>query len=99
VTDGTDWIVALLMLGGSAFMLLSAIGLLRMPDLLTRMQASTKASTLGAACLLGAFAIRSGEVADVSRAILVVVFLFVTTPVAAHMIARAAHRRLEERER
>ena len=48
----TDIATAIVWLAGSAFALLAAVGVLRMPDVFTRMQASTKASTLGLACLL-----------------------------------------------
>ena len=48
----TDIVTAIVWLAGSAFALLAAVGVLRMPDVFTRMQASTKASTLGLGCLL-----------------------------------------------
>ena len=50
----TDIVTAVVWLAGSAFALLAAVGVLRMPDVFTRMQASTKASTLGLGCLLSA---------------------------------------------
>ena len=46
---------------GSALVLLAAVGLVRMPDLFTRMQAASKASTLGAASILAAVAVRFGD--------------------------------------
>jgi multicomponent Na+:H+ antiporter subunit G len=85
------WIVAVLMVIGSLFMLLAAVGILSLPDLFTRMQASTKSSTLGAACILLAVAIYFGRIGITTQAVLVVLFFFLTTPVAAHMIARAAY--------
>jgi multicomponent Na+:H+ antiporter subunit G len=85
------WLAAVLMSIGSLFMLLAAVGVLRLPDLFTRMQASTKSSTLGAACLLLAVAVHFGRLGITTQAILVVAFFFLTTPVAAHMIARAAY--------
>ena len=56
----TDILTAILWLAGSAFALLAAIGVLRMPDVFTRMQASTKASTLGLGCLLVGAALQIG---------------------------------------
>jgi multicomponent Na+:H+ antiporter subunit G len=56
-----------------------------------RMQAATKAATLGAGCMLLAVAIHFGELTVVARAMLVTAFVFLTAPVAAHMIARAAY--------
>ena len=57
----TDIVTAILWLAGSAFALLAAVGVLRMPDVFTRMQASTKASTLGLGCLLIGAALQIGD--------------------------------------
>ncbi|MBX3360229.1 MAG: monovalent cation/H(+) antiporter subunit G [Phycisphaeraceae bacterium] len=86
-----DIIVSLMLWAGAAFTLLGALGTLRMPDLYTRLQASTKAGTLGVTCIMVAAAIHFMELAVAVRALLVVAFLFLTAPVAAHIIARAAH--------
>jgi multicomponent Na+:H+ antiporter subunit G len=61
-----------------------------MPDIFTRMQASTKASTLGLGCLLAALAIRHPDVSVVMRALSIGAFMMLTTAVSAHVIARAA---------
>ena len=87
----TDIVTALLWLGGSAFALLAAIGLLRMPDVFTRMQASTKASTLGLACLLIGASLQMGDFASFIRAASIGAFVLLTTPVAGHVIARASY--------
>ena len=76
---------------GSAFACLSAIGILTMPDLYTRIQAASKAGTLGAICVLLATAIYFSEMTILVRAGLVIGFLFLTTPIAAHQIARAGY--------
>lgn len=82
---------AVFMVAGAAFILLAALGIYRMPDLFTRMQAATKAATLGLGCLVFALAVHFGD-ADVSaRALLIMVFGFLTVPVAAHMVGRAAY--------
>lgn len=86
-----EWITALLMLSGASFMLLAAIGLVRMPDMYTRMQPATKAATLGAGCMLLAVAVHFGTVGVTMRALAGIVFLILTAPVAAHMIGRAAY--------
>jgi multicomponent Na+:H+ antiporter subunit G len=86
-----DIISAALIVIGGAFMLLAGVGILRMPDLFMRMQAATKAATLGAGCMLLAVAVHFGELTVVARALLVIAFVFLTAPVAAHMIARAAY--------
>ena len=85
-------VVGILWMVGSAFALLAAIGVLRMPDVFTRMQASTKASTLGLGCLALGAALQLGDVSSALRLLAIGVFLFVTTPVSAHVIARAAYR-------
>lgn len=79
------------MFGGAAFMLLAALGVIRMPDLFTRLQATTKASTLGVVCLLSAVAIHFDDVAITTRSAMIVGFVFLTAPVSAHVIARAAY--------
>ena len=80
-----------LMLLGASFLLLAAVGIVRMPDLFTRMQTATKASTLGISLILLAAAFRLEDYAVALRAILTISFFFVTAPVAAHMIGRAAY--------
>jgi multicomponent Na+:H+ antiporter subunit G len=85
-----DIVSALLIVIGGAFMLLAGLGVVRMPDLFMRMQAATKAATLGSGCMLLAVAVHFGELTVVARALLVTAFVFLTAPVAAHMIARAA---------
>jgi multicomponent Na+:H+ antiporter subunit G len=72
-------------------MLVAAVGVFRMPDLFSRMQAAAKAATLGAACILLGVALHFGEMGVTSRALLVICFLFLTAPVAAHRLARAAY--------
>lgn len=88
-----EWIVVVLILTGATFSLLAAVGMTRMPDLFTRMQASTKSATLGVACILLAVAVYFGQLGVSIRTLLVVVFLFMTAPIAAHMISRAAYSR------
>lgn len=86
-----EWIVAALIIIGSAFSLLAAVGLLRMPDLYMRIQAAAKSSTLGVSCLVLAASIIIGRTGPTTRALLIIAFLFLTAPVAAHMIGRAGY--------
>jgi multicomponent Na+:H+ antiporter subunit G len=76
---------------GGTFCLLAGIGIIRMPDVYTRMQASTKAGTLGIACIIIGVAIHFGEALTGLEAALVIAFLFLTAPIASHLIARAAY--------
>lgn len=84
-------ITVLLILLGGLFSMLAAIGLLRMPDLYTRMQSATKAGTLGVACTAGGAAIHFRDSIASVDAIIVVLFFFLTAPVASHLIARASY--------
>jgi multicomponent Na+:H+ antiporter subunit G len=87
-----DWISGGLFIVGATLALLAGVGVLRMPDVFTRMQASTKASTLGLGCLLAGVALRNPEFAFVVRAGSIAAFMLLTSAVAAHVIARAAGR-------
>ena len=87
-----DIVTAVLWMAGSAFALLAALGVLRMPDVFTRMQASTKASTLGLGCLLIGTALQLGDVASFIRVVSIGAFIVLTTSVAAHVSARASYR-------
>lgn len=86
-----EWITAVLLLIGGIFSLLAAVGLLRFPDLFMRMQASAKGGTLGVGLLIFAVAVYFGELGVTTRALLIMAFFFLTAPVAAHIIARAAY--------
>jgi multicomponent Na+:H+ antiporter subunit G len=86
-----DLLVTALMIVGATLMLLAAVGVLRMPDVYSRMQSSTKASTLGVGCMLLAVAIAFADLAILTRAMLIVAFIFLTAPISAHMIGRAAY--------
>lgn len=88
----TTWIAVTLISIGAAFMLVAAIGVLRFPDVFTRMQAASKAGTLGIGCLLAAVAIHFAEMRVTAHAVVITLFFMVTSPVAMHRIARAAHR-------
>lgn len=86
-----DLVIAFFMLAGSAFMLLSAVGILRMPDLFTRMHAATKVGTVGIIGIVIAVAFYFQDMKVVAPAILIILFFLATAPVAAHMIGRSAY--------
>lgn len=87
----TEIIAALLMLVGTGFMSVAAIGLIRLPDLYTRMHAITKAGTLGIGLLLVGVAVYMGDISFTTRAVVVILFVLLTAPVSAHMIGRAGY--------
>jgi len=86
-------IAAALLLIGTLFCLVAAVGMLRLPDTLIRMHAATKAGTLGAGFILAAQAVATGELGTTLKVIAVISFLLLTAPVAAHLIGRAAYHR------
>jgi multicomponent Na+:H+ antiporter subunit G len=86
-------IASALLIVGSIFCLVAAVGMLRLPDTLIRMHAATKAGTLGAGCILAAEAVVAAELGTTLKAIAAIVFLLLTAPVAAHLIGRAAYHR------
>jgi len=90
----TEIIADTLALLGLAILTIGVFGVLRMPDVYTQLHAASKAGFLGIAALLAAAAVQ-GDGAIIARAVLIVALLSVTTPVAAHAIGRAAHRRGE----
>ena len=87
-----EWIMAALVLLGGFVCVVAGLGILRLPDVLIRMHASTKAGTLGSGLILTAVAVYFGDAATITRAVAAILFLLVTAPVAAHMIGRAAFR-------
>jgi multicomponent Na+:H+ antiporter subunit G len=87
----TDWPATIAVILGVVFSVLAAVGVLRMPDVYNRLQVASKASSLGIALLMLGVALHFGELSVTIRALLVVIFLFLTAPVAAHVIGRAAY--------
>jgi multicomponent Na+:H+ antiporter subunit G len=86
-------VVAVLAVVGLFFSLSGAVGVLRMPDLYSRIQCSTKTITMGAVPVLVALVVGTGPVTPyAARALLVAVLLLTLNPAASHAMARAAHR-------
>lgn len=83
--------VGTLILIGAAFTLIASIGLLRLPDLYTRMHAASKAGTLGSGVMLVALALFAFEDATSTRALAAIVFFLLTAPISAHLLAKAAY--------
>lgn len=83
-------VAAILMLAGSGFALLAAVGLLRFPELYTRLHAAAKAGPVGAGLILVGTAIVSQDLGLAIRCLLGLVFLILVSPISAHLLARAA---------
>ncbi|WFE67700.1 Na+/H+ antiporter subunit G [Thiomicrospira sp. R3] len=97
-----ETILALLIIIGAFFTLVGSIGLYKLPDFYMRLHGPTKATTLGVGAILVAsalyFSFKPGEIS--LHEILVMVFLFITAPVSAHLMAKAAiHIKLKQIER
>ncbi len=79
-----------LLLIGTIFLFLGSLGIFRMPDVYSRMQAGTKATTLGSM----AFIIGVGFLQPewMGKTILIAIFIAISNPISSHALARAAHR-------
>jgi multicomponent Na+:H+ antiporter subunit G len=87
----TDFWILLLSSSGALFILLAAIGILRMPDFYLRVSVTTKAATLGVGLILTSAAVAFQQFAVTSRVIAIIIFILLTGPVGAHIIGRAAY--------
>lgn len=88
----TDTIGMILICIGIGFDFLGVLGLVRLPDVYNRLQAATKCVTFGSAGILLGIFIMQGFSSFGVKALIGVVFIFLASPTAAHVIARAAHR-------
>jgi len=88
----TDFVCAVLILGGCALALTAAIGVVRFPDTLSRMHAATKPQVLGLLLVLLGAAIRLRGHADVGMIILTGLFTLITAPVVAQRVGQLAYR-------
>lgn len=85
-----DVITGLFALFAGGFALVAALGVLRFPDVLTRMHASSKVASFAGALALLAAAIDIGTVSAATRASFAILFIFLTAPIGAHLLGRAA---------
>ena len=87
----TDIIGYILVIIGVLFNIFGCIGLVRFPDVYNRLQASTKCVTLGTVLLLIGVAIISATGATSAKAIICAIFILLTSPTAAHAIAKGSY--------
>lgn len=85
----TSLTVSILLLAGSVFILISAIGLVRFNDLFSRMHATTKATSFGILLLLIGISIFFGSWTISIKSVMVILFIYLTAPLAAHAIAKS----------
>lgn len=85
-----DVISGLLIIGGGVFLVIGAIGLNRMPDVFTRMHATSVGDTFGAGLMLAGMMVQTGFSLVTAKLLFLLLFLWFTAPVATHALARAA---------
>lgn len=88
----TETAIAILILAGSLYMLIAALGIVKLRDVYMRMHAITKAASLGAILMLASVSLIYTQWIVWVEALMVVVFIIITAPIASHMIAKAAHK-------
>lgn len=86
--DIVSWI---LLVSGAAFLIIAGIGILRLPDVFTRMHAAGIGDTLGASLIAAGLMVQSGFTLVTVKLMFVLLFLFFTSPTATHALAKAAH--------
>ena len=97
-----EWLVALLAVAGSLFVLMGSVALVKLPDFYTRLHGPTKATTLGlGALVLASMCYFNFVKGDLSlQQLLIALFLFITAPITAHMLIKAAlHLKLASAQR
>ena len=87
----SEIVTAAALLVGAAFVFIAALGAVRFPDIYTRMHAVSKATTLGLGCMLIGVAVSFPSLGVIAKVAAVLLFIFLTTPIATHMIVRAAY--------
>ena len=90
MVDILQYTAGIVMLIGGAFALTAAIGLLRLPDLYTRMHAASKAGAMATGLMFLSIALVAFDGSVILRAVIGFVFVLLTTPVSAHLLARAS---------
>jgi multicomponent Na+:H+ antiporter subunit G len=85
-----DILAGVFLLVGGAFALVAGVGVVRLPEVFTRLHASTKAGTLGVGLIVLALAITTDDFRVASKAVGAALFLLATAPIGAHLIGRAA---------
>ena len=84
-----EFIAGSLIILGGIFAVIGALGLLRMPDVLIRMHASTKIGTLSTGLILAGCAVVFGSSEIIIRVVAIVLFILLTAPIGAHMMGRS----------
>ncbi len=91
ISEVLNYISGILVLVGSGFALVAALGIVRLPDIYSRMHAASKAGTVGSGAMLIALAVFADDPATTLRALAAVAFVMLTAPVSAHLLAKASY--------
>ncbi len=87
-----DMVIVLCLVSGLFFFGVATLGLIRLPDVYTRLHATTKGDTLGAALILLGMALYGGLGLDTLKLSIIIVFVWLTNPTASHLVGKAAYR-------
>lgn len=90
ITTLIDWASWAMIIAGSGFVVIGAVGLVRMPDLFTRMHAASVTDTLGVGLLLGGLMLQAGPTLVALKLAFLLALFFFTGPVVSHALAQAA---------
>ena len=87
----SEWVAAVLLVLGSLFMFIASLGIVRLKDFYMRMHASTKAPSLGIFLMVIGIIVYFFNFRASSEGLIIIIFVFLTTPIGSHMISRVAH--------
>lgn len=88
----SEWITAALLLAGGVFFFAGTVGLLRYPDVYTRLHALTKADNLGLGLVVAGLALQAGSWAEVVKLLLIWILVLLASTAGCHLVARTALR-------
>lgn len=91
--SAVEWVAVVFMAGGAFFLVVSSVGLLRLPDFFSRSHAVGKSETLGSLLLLAGLAINNGFALESAKLGLILIFIAATNPSGIHVLSRAALRK------
>jgi len=83
----------ILMATGTFFFISGTLGILRLPDFFTRTHATTKCDTMGSLLVILGFMWESGLTPQSAKLLFIIIFIYLTSPVASHLLAKSAYRR------
>ncbi|MTI46922.1 monovalent cation/H(+) antiporter subunit G [Sporosalibacterium faouarense] len=90
-------LIIITLFGGLFFFAVGTIGILRLPDFITRVHSAAKCDTLGAVLCLTALMIYSGYSASTLKILLIIIFLWITAPTATHLIAKVSYKKKDKK--